>query len=67
MPRPVQPCAAQVGALVPCDYPTCCRAAYGMGTNASNSAGLFGEFNCDLAPATLKAWVAALQAIIPSA
>jgi len=36
-----------------------------MGTNASNSAGPFGEFNCDLAPDTLTAWVAALQKLTP--
>eukprot|EP01102_Stenamoeba_stenopodia_P022256 TRINITY_DN9203_c0_g1_i1.p1 TRINITY_DN9203_c0_g1~~TRINITY_DN9203_c0_g1_i1.p1 ORF type:complete len:593 (+),score=86.69 TRINITY_DN9203_c0_g1_i1:1782-3560(+) len=37
----------QVGALTDCGLPMCCRAEYGMGTNKSNKAGFWGDYNCD--------------------
>ena len=40
------------GARTDCDVDLCCRAENGVGTNASNTAGMFGDFRCD-SPATL--------------
>lgn len=36
-----------VGALTDCPLPLCCRAETGMGTNANNSAGEWGDYHCD--------------------
>ena len=38
------------GALTKCSLPLCCRESEGPGTNASNTAGVFGDFNCDSPP-----------------
>ena len=40
------------GSLSQCELPLCCRASEGLGTNASNTAGPFGDFRCD-SPARL--------------
>lgn len=55
------------GALSQCSYPICCRVQYGMGTNASNTAGKFGEYNCDSSAALLASFASNIKAVAAGA
>ena len=54
-----------VGAAIDCGFPLCCRSEWGKGHNASDSAGLFGEYNCDTPETTTDSLLAYLNASTP--
>ena len=53
------------GSSTDCGLPLCCRQEWGAGTDASNSAGLYGEFNCDTPELTVQSMLDALNRTQP--
>ena len=54
-----------VGAAIDCGFPLCCRAEWGEGRSASDSAGLYGEYNCDTPERTAESLMSHLNASTP--